>query len=457
MSKIQLIVLLFVAFVVCAPQAGAQIRIEERVGKSDPRVNRERGLEMLDGVKETLKKYYYDKNFKGINVDVKFKEARDKIKTLETNADIFRTIAFLLLEFNDSHTRFYPPGRSSHVQYGFSMQAIGDAAYVVDVTKGSDAEKQGMKPGDIVVRIGEFPVTRDSLWAIKYFLYVLEPMTRLPIVVRKANNVETSLVVEASLKTLADRKAEAEKKKKEKRENPYKCAKLSAETIACKLRTFSVDRKFIDQMMTEVAGSKNLILDLRGNGGGFVSIEEYLAGHFFDRAVKVGDFVMRDKKQERIAKPVSKRAFTGELIVLVDSDSASASEVFARLIQIEKRGKVVGDLSSGAVMTSYQIPMAFVRGGEGFEKISVYGMNVTIADLIMSDGGRLENVGVKPDKPIGPTSTALALKTDPVLSYAAQMFGTTVSAEDAGKLNFLHQKSEGDGDDDGDDKESEDN
>ncbi len=39
-------------------------------------------------------------------------------------------------------------------------------------------------------------------------------------------------------------------------------------------------------MMKEVGVHKKFILDLRGNGGGYVKIEEYLTGHFFDRDVK---------------------------------------------------------------------------------------------------------------------------------------------------------------------------
>lgn len=449
MYKIYPLTLIVFVLLFCCTFAGAQIRIDEVSRASKPSVNRSRGLQMLDGVKDALEKHYYDKNFRGIDIDQKFKEAREKIKTLDTNAQIFRVIAGLLLDLNDSHTRFYPPGRSNRVEYGFAMQMIGNECYVVDVTKGSNAEKQGIVAGDIVVRIGQYPINRDSLWGITYFLYELEPMVQLPIVIRKSDKSEHSLVVEASFKTLQDRRLEAEKKRKEKRENPYKCHRISGELTACRLRTFSVDKKFIDQMMHEVEGSSKMILDLRGNGGGYVRIEEYLTGHFFDREVKIADMITRKKTEERIAKPVRQNAFKGELIVLIDSNSASASEVFSRVIQIEKRGKIVGDTSAGAVMTSYGLSLAVVRGPDDNLTIAPYGMNVTIGDMIMSDGKRLEAVGVQPDVPVGPSSEALMQRTDPVLAYAAGLFDVKLTPAEAGKLNFLFKKAETDDEDEG--------
>lgn len=449
MLKIRSIALLTLFIVVFIFPAYAQIRIDEVVGRSSPKLNRSRGISMLEGVKETLEEFYYDKNYRGMNIDQRFKVAEEEIKKLDTNAQIFRVIGTLLLEFNDSHTRFYPPGRSNRIEYGFSMQMIGEHCMVVDVKRGSDAETKGLKIGDIITKIGQYPVTRDTLWVLNYYLYQLEPMQILPVFIRKPGNTEKGIGIEASFKSLQDRRKEADKLRKEKRENPYKCQKISHEVIACKLKTFSVDKKFIDQMMKEAVGSSKMILDLRGNRGGSIKIDEYLIGHFFDREVKIVDMVWRKKTESRVSTPVKDRKFQGELIVLIDSDSASASEVFARVIQLEKRGKVVGDVSAGAVMTSYQISMANRRGVDGFETLSFYGMNVTIADVIMSDGNRLENIGVIPDRAVGPTSEALILRSDPILAYAAELLGVKVTAEDAGKFEFLWKKLEiDDGEDD---------
>ncbi len=117
-------------------------------------------------------------------------------------------------------------------------------------------------------------------------------------------------------------------------------------------------------MMKQVGGHKKMILDLRGNGGGYLKALAHLTGYFFDRDIKIGDEKLRDKTQELVAKSQKEKVYQGELIVLVDSDSASASEMFSGMIQLEKRGKIVGDVTAGAVMASYSIPIGErARGG----------------------------------------------------------------------------------------------
>lgn len=156
-------------------------------------------------------------------------------------------------------------------------------------------------------------------------------------------------------------------------------------------------------------------------------------GYFFDHPIKFGTEVSRGKSKERVAKNQGSHEFAGDLVVLVDSTSASASEVFARVMQIEKRGKVIGDATSGKVMTAQLFGIAATR----LYTFSVSRIEVTVADLVMSDGQRLEGKGVVPDVPIVPTGRALAEKADPILAYAAKMEGAQLSAEDAGKFYFI--------------------
>ena len=433
--------------------AEAQVPVNEQKSSAGPKEKRQRGLEMLREIKKQVKKHYYDPQFRGIDLDKRFKEAETNIKTMDHNWQIFREIAQLILEFNDSHTKFYPPNRSTRVDYGFTMQMIGNRCFVTKVKKGSDAEKKGMKPGFQIAAIGVNKPTRESLWKINYLIRSLAPLKSVPLTVVDLENRKKNLSVDAKIMSLSDRRKQAKKKKKEDKQKKsikgkgkadgvskgrdYKCQKINSETVACKLRTFSTEKSEIRKMMAEANKHKNFILDLRGNSGGLVKIEQYLTSYFFDKKIKIGDFVTRKRKEERFAKPVGKNGFKGKLIVLIDSRSASASEVFARTIQIEERGQIYGDVSAGAVMTSYFLELQIVRSFFGNHTVVPYALNLTMGDLIMSDGNRLEDIGVIPDVAFGPNGKALAEKKDPLLALAARSFGAEVDGAQTGKYGFL--------------------
>jgi C-terminal processing protease CtpA/Prc len=154
-----------------------------------------------------------------------------------------------------------------------------------------------------------------------------------------------------------------------------------------------------------------------------------MISNFFDRDIKVGDIKRRKETKPLIAKTRGRDAFTGTLIVLIDSQSGSAAELFARIVQIEKRGLVIGDTSAGAVMRSQ-----LYDHQHGFDEMITYGASITDADIIMTDGRSLEHVGVTPDELKLPTPAALAAKHDPVLAYAASLAGVTMTPEKAGEL-----------------------
>jgi len=190
-----------------------------------------------------------------------------------------------------------------------------------------------------------------------------------------------------------------------------------------------ISKEHVDDIMGKARDFKSLIIDLRGNGGGYVDTLERLVGYFFDHDVKIADLKGRKEMKPQLAKTRGGDGFKGQLVVLVDSDSASASELFARVIQLEKRGTIIGDRTAGAVMTARHYDHE-----TGVGRVLYFGTSVTVADMIMSDGKSLENVGVTPDEIARPDGADLAAQRDPVLARAAQQLGVKLDAEKAGSF-----------------------
>jgi C-terminal processing protease CtpA/Prc len=404
--------------------------------------HRDESITVLYAIRNTLREYYFDKSLRGIDLDAKVEAARTRIKSMNYNWEMYRVLAQLLLDFDDSHTVFALPPRADHFTYGFDVQMIGTECLVTSVSFGSDAEKKGLQVGDRIDSIGKFVPNREDLWKILYVLTKLNPGKELGLKISKPDGTSKVLLVEAATKSQKQFREETKKRKAAGEFKPFVCQPVNAEIIACKLRSFSVDESVVSKMIKEVSGYRKLILDLRGNPGGYVSTELFLAGAFFDGDVKVGNEITRKKTEARIAKGWGENAFKGEIAVLIDSESASAAEVFARVIQIEKRGKVFGDVSSGSVMTSIFVPIS--SNADQFTTVigGQFGMSVTVGDLIMKDGNRLEKVGVTPDIPVIPTQQALAKHLDPVLALSAATLGFLLTPEAAGGFHFITERSE---------------
>jgi carboxyl-terminal processing protease len=137
----------------------------------------------------------------------------------------------------------------------------------------------------------------------------------------------------------------------------------------------------------------------------------------------------REEAKRYVAEPRGKKNYAGKLVVLIGNDSASAAELFARIIQLEKRGTVIGDQSAGAVMQSKIFYHTF-----GLDSLVPYGVSVTVADILVKDGQRLEKIGVTPDEKLIPTAADFVNKRDPAMARAAQILGYKLTPEEAGKI-----------------------
>jgi carboxyl-terminal processing protease len=399
--------------------------------------DRERWRIALGVIKDDIKKHYYDPSFRGIDLDAHFKRSDEKIKQAQSLGQVFGIIAQTLLDFNDSHLYFSPPGRASRYDYGWRMQMVGEKCFITQVKPGSDAEAKGLKPGDEVVGIDGYQPTRDNLWKLTYAYYSLRPQPGVRFIVSGPDGRQRQ--VDAMTKITEGKRVmdltgqdlnvllREEDDDEHERRDASRAVEISEDLLLWKLRSFAHTETEVDAMISKARKYKSLVVDLRGNGGGAERTLLRMLGGVFDRDVKVGDIRRRKEERPLVAKTRGGDVFKGELVVLIDSNSGSASELFARVVQLEKRGTVVGDRSAGAVMRS-----RFHQHESGLDVVAPYGASVTDADIVMTDGKSIEHVGVEPDKLMVPTAADMAAGRDPVLAHAASLLGVKLEPDKAG-------------------------
>ena len=431
-----LCVALFVAF---AMSAISHARAQEKTQQLSSR-DLAHAEEMLQQIHDAVKKDYYDPTFHGVDMDARYQKYAAAIKSAPTLGDAFRVIAAYLSGLHDSHTFFVPPSITYRFDYGFRMQMIGDRCFVTDVRPGSDAASK-IHPGDEILKLGAFAVTRKDFQDIQYYLNSLAPQPVLGLSLRDpqgatrneqvltkfltqqkvvglsygdANLWDLILHEESMIHLLRGRWVE------------------SGDTFIWKIPAFNMTQGQIDDVMGKADKHAALVIDLRDNPGGLVDSLTYLVGRFFDHDVTIAAPIGRKHEKDQIAKPHGK-TFTGKLFLLADSGSASASELFARTMQLNHRATVIGDQSAGAVMESRIYPFQIgVTGGN--DLLVFYAASITHDNLIMTDGKSLESVGVTPDVLIVPTGADLAAGRDPVLAQAVQLAGGKLDPVAAGKL-----------------------
>lgn len=401
--------------------------------------DRERGKAILTALKDDIKKNYYDASFRGINLDTRFKSAEEKVQQATSNGQIFGIIAQTLIDFNDSHTFFLPPSRISKIEYGWQIQMIGDKCYVVAVKPDSDADKKGLKAGDEVLTINGFSPSRQDLWKIQYAYNILRPQVSVRFNVKKPDGKESQIDVTTkitqgkAIRDLTDDEGSdfldmIREQENNNQLNRHRFLQLE-DVVIWKMPQFDLSEEKVDKAMDIVKKSKALIIDLRSNPGGLVDMLKYLSGYFFEKDLKIGVLKGRKDTKDLMAKSQGKKVYNGKVVVLVDSKSASCSEIFSRLMQLEKRAIVVGDKTSGSVMISRSY-----RHQLGMDTVIFYGVSVTELDLIMGDNKSLEHNGVMPDEILLPNASDLSLEKDPVMVRALEILGKSIIPEKAGQF-----------------------
>jgi C-terminal processing protease CtpA/Prc len=393
---------------------------------------------MLRQAHNDLRQDYYDPTFHGVDIDKLYTQFDERLNTSHSVNETYRVIAAYTLSLKDSHTSFSPPPRQNSSTLGYQIQVVGDKCLVTHIRPGTDAATK-LHPGDQVLTIHNFKINPSNYRDIEYFFQGLSPAPAEALDILTPAGEQRHVEINAILRkgkpildlTDSDNNADELKLMRDEEEDDDLSRGRYVEdgdTMIWKMPSFEVDPNDLDKVFAKAAKHKNLIIDLRGNPGGYIATLKEALGHFFDHPVTLGTLVTRKDTRPEIIKPVGP-LYNGNVIVLVDRNSASCSELFAKVIQLEHRGIIVGDHSAGAVMEAKYYPESL-----GTDYKLPFGFSITFANILMTDGKSLENVGVTPDQLLIPRPTDLAEDRDPVLANVASQFGLQLTPEAAARL-----------------------
>ena len=326
---------------------------------------------------------------------------------IDTQELIYGAIAGMVESLEDPYTVFFSPKDTKRFleDVGGSFEGIGaeigireGQLQIIAPLEGTPAQRIGLRPGDMIIRI-DGASTMD--------ITVEEAVT----LIRGAKGTEVTLTI------MRDEWNSSEDFtiKRAVIEVPSLKWELKEENIAyIKLYHFSekIDQDF-KEIATEILKSpaEKIILDLRGNPGGYLEKSQDIAGWFLERGqtVVIEDF--GGKMEQEIYKADGNSRFLDyPLVILINQGSASASEILASAIKDNREVKIIGETSFGKGSVQ---KLESLRDGSS--------LKITIAHWLTPNGELITDKGLEPDIKVEMTEEDYEQDRDPQLDKAIEI------------------------------------
>lgn len=387
--------------------------------------------DILKIVSADVQKNFYDPHMKGLDWPALTEEARRNIRASTNMGKMILAIVAMLDKLDDSHTYFIPPRLTQRADFGFSARPYGNDVRVYEIGNKGPAAKAGLELGDKIISLNGIPVGRNNFSEIFLLLQAVVPATTLDAEVLATTgqvhlmHIPAHMIVTQEHQYLDSVWRVADQQRARDVHVAFKHKDYGDGLTYVGIPSFHSMPAETLSAVKKAEHARALILDLRGNHGGFMdSLVEFLA-FFSQKPGVLAKRVGRSKSEDLEVKP-QYSGFNGTIIVLVDSDSASAAELAARHLQSNYKAHVVGDRTSGKVNEGHLI---IDKIGARF--VLPFGVVVTDAKLVMPDGEELEGHGVIPDSVCIPTPEDLREKRDPCLDQAVTLAKKAIAGNPA--------------------------
>lgn len=398
---------------------------------------REDRVKVFDQVWRLIYDNYYDRNFRGIDWREQREAFRPVAESATNNAEFYRALRQMIGKLGDAHTRIYSPEdgfdryRPSGLSVGLIVRQIEGKPVVTWVEPGSEAAKQGIRQGFVVAEVNGESVEKallrlrtevgDSSTTIASELQSYDRLFYGP----RDTTLKAAFVDGEGQRKSVElvRRYTEFQRRVVARQLPYKVGYIELTGFGPE-----IERDF-DQAMQQMQGTQGLILDLRNNGGGFVTTVTQLASYFFPEETDLGEFITRFGRSTRRRTIKLRNLYREPLIVLVSSRSASGAEIFAAAMQERKRALIIGsNPATCGCLLGVSRTIKLPDGGR---------LNISDTDYRSAFGRRIEGVGVKPDQQIETRISDLIASRDRVLEEAVESLGRVIAfGQRNGSIDF---------------------
>jgi len=299
------------------------------------------------------------------------------------------------------------------VGIGVEMKTHAAGALIVGVVENSPAAQLGLQEGDILIGVNRRSVAGQNL-----------------------NQIADQIAGQAGTQVSVDIDRNGQKYRGTMTRRSFYVSSVTGVKMVdsqngvgyARLKQFSESsKKDLEAALWKLhrEGMKSLVLDLRGNPGGLL-----------DQAISVSDLFVpcgtivstkgRNSSDNTKEDASYEKTWSTPLVVLVDENSASASEIFGAAIQENGRGVIVGRRSYGKGTVQTHFPLRTVSGH----------LKLTTAKFYSPQGREMAGAGVNPDVPVSVQTEVLGYRgtnQDADINAALQVIGQGIPAQMAAR------------------------
>ncbi|HLD51258.1 hypothetical protein A3K34_00915 [candidate division WWE3 bacterium RIFOXYC1_FULL_40_10] len=328
-------------------------------------------------------------------------------RPIDAQKMIYGAIEGMVSSLGDSHTEFLPPqlNQSFDDSLNGKYQGIGaeldvkdGQLIVVSPLDGSPALSAGLKPGDKILAIGE-----DTT----YGLGVTEAVYKI--------RGDAGTVVELTIQTNDDKPRKMNITRGVISVASVKWEDKGEGTVYIRISRFGGDTdtawdKAVAEINTKVTELDVIVIDLRGNPGGYLQSAVHIAGEFFRNKPVLYEENAAGEQIPLNTKRVGNFQKVPALYVLIDAGSASSSEILAAALRDNTGAILIGENSFGK--GTVQEPIEFG------DKSSVH---VTVAKWLTPKKEWVHKIGIKPEFVVERTNEDFDKGQDPQLDKALEL------------------------------------